>query len=162
MTLVEAQHSPEVPLAVDALTDLTTLIADVAWQLSGLATACEEYADAVEAARDRTRALLAEVAQMIVEGAAISVIVTGLTGGLGGGATAAAAAARVRSQAPRFYALLTALRAGVATGLQLGQGGPCANQCGVRRVHPGGRCLPEGEPHERRAHRVPGLAPRGV
>ena len=51
---------------------------------------------------------------MIVEGAAISVIVTGITGGLGGGATAAAAAARVRSQAPRFYALLVSLRAGVA------------------------------------------------
>ena len=114
IALVEAQHSPEVPLAVTALTDLATLIGDVAWQLSILADACEEYAEAVEATRERTRALLGEVAQMIVEGAAISVIVTGLTGGLGGGASAAAAAARVKSQAPRFYALLTALRAGVA------------------------------------------------
>ena len=51
---------------------------------------------------------------MIVEGAAVSVIVTGITGGLGGGATAAAAAARVRSHAPRFHALLVSLRAGVA------------------------------------------------
>ncbi|NPC40991.1 hypothetical protein [Nocardioides sp. zg-1230] len=115
ISLLEAQRSPEVPLAVDALTELTTLIADTAWQLSNLATACEEYAAAVEAARERTRALLAEVAQMIVEGAAISVIVTGLTGGLAGGAAAAAAAARVRSAAPRFYALLVALRASVAT-----------------------------------------------
>lgn len=113
--LLEAQRSPEVPLAVDALTELTTLIGDTAWQLSNLATACEEYAAAVEAARERTRALLAEVAQMIVEGAAISVIVTGLTGGLAGGAAAAAAAARVRAAAPRFYALLVSLRAGVAT-----------------------------------------------
>ena len=115
ISLLEAQRSPEVPLAVDALTELTTLIGDTAWQVSNLATACEDYAAAVEAARERTRALLAEVAQMIVEGAAISVIVTGLTGGLGGGATAAAAAARVRSAAPRFYALLVSLRAGVAT-----------------------------------------------
>ncbi len=114
VTLVEAQRSPEVPLAVGALADLATLCGDTAWQLSGLADACEEYADAVEATRARTRALVAEVAQMVVEGAAISVIVTGLTGGLGGGASAAAAAARVRSQAPRFHALLTALRAGVA------------------------------------------------
>ncbi len=114
ITLVEQQRSPEVPLAVDALTDLATLIGDTAWQLSHLATSCEEYADAVEAARERTRALLSEVAQMIVEGAAVSVIVTGLTGGLGGTATAAAAVARVRAQAPRFFALLTALRAGVA------------------------------------------------
>ncbi|WP_299925952.1 hypothetical protein [uncultured Nocardioides sp.] len=115
ISLLEAQRSPEVPLAVDALTELTTLIGDTAWQLSTLATACEEYAAAVEAARERTRALLAEVAQMIVEGAAISVIITGLTGGLGGGAAAVAAAARVRSAAPRFYALLVSLRSVVAT-----------------------------------------------
>lgn len=114
IALVQAQRSPEVPLAVDALTDLATLIGDVAWQLSGLADACEDYAAAVEATRERTRALLGEVAQMIVEGAAISVIVTGLTGGLGGSASAAAAAARIRTQAPRFSALLTTLRAGVA------------------------------------------------
>lgn len=115
LTLLEAQRSPEVPLAIDALTELTTLIGDTAWQLSALATACEDYAAAVESARDRTRALLAEVAQMIVEGAVISVIAAGLSGGLGGGAAAAAAAARVRSVAPRFYALLATLRAGVAT-----------------------------------------------
>lgn len=115
LTLLEAQRSPEVPLAVDAVTELTTLIGDTAWQLSALATACEDYAAAVESARDRTRALLAEVAQMIVEGAVISVIAAGLSGGLGGGAAAAAAAARVRSVAPRFYALLATLRAGVAT-----------------------------------------------
>lgn len=116
ITMLQAQHSPEVPLAVDALRDLGTLVGDTAWQLSRLADACEDYAAAVEATRERTRALLSEVGQMIVEGAAISVIVTGLTGGLGGAASVTAAAARVRSQAPRFYALLTTLRAGVATG----------------------------------------------
>lgn len=114
VTFVEEQHSPEVPFAVDALGDLTRLIGDTAWQLSDLALACEEYAAAVEETRDRTRTLLAEVAQMVVEGAVISVIITGLTGGVGGGATAVAAAARVRSHAPRFYALRVSLRAGVA------------------------------------------------
>ncbi|HEU4337315.1 MAG TPA: hypothetical protein VFR45_08390, partial [Nocardioides sp.] len=115
VTLVEAQRSPEVPLAVDALEELTRLIGDTAWQLSNLATACEDHAAAVEAARDRTRALLGEVAQMIVEGVAISMIASGLSGGLAGGAAGAAAAARVRSVAPRFYALLVTLRAGVTT-----------------------------------------------
>ncbi|MDZ5660641.1 hypothetical protein SFC79_02595 [Nocardioides sp. S-58] len=115
VALVELQRSPEVPLAVDALTDLGSLVGDTAWELSSVATACEEYADAVEAVRERTRALLAEIAQMIVEGAAVSAIVTGLTGGLAGGAALGAAAARVRAQAPRFHALLTALRAGVTT-----------------------------------------------
>ncbi len=99
ITMVQAQHSPEVPLAVDALGDLATLVGDTAWQLSRLADACEEYAAAVEATRERTRALLSEIGQMIVEGAAISVIVTGLTGG-SGAASVTAAAARVRSQAP--------------------------------------------------------------
>ena len=114
VALVQHQRSPEVPLAADALTELTTVIAEAAWQLGQLATACEEYADAVESARDRTRALLAEVGQMVVEGAAISVVVTGLSGGFGGGVAMAAAAARVRAQAPRFFTLLTAMRAGVA------------------------------------------------
>jgi len=113
--LLELQRSPEVPLAVDVLADLGAVVGDTAWQLASLGTACEDYAVAVEATRDRTRALLAEVAQMVVEGAAVSVLVAGLSGGTAGGAAAAAAAARVRALAPRFHALLTALRAGVAT-----------------------------------------------
>jgi hypothetical protein len=114
VALVEQQRSPEVPLAVGALTELTTVVGDTAWQLSELATACEEYADSVEAARERTRDLLTEVGRMVVEGAAMSVVITGVTGGFGGGAALAAAAARVRALAPRFFALLTALRAGAA------------------------------------------------
>ena len=53
---------------------------------------------------------------MVVEGAAISAVAAGLTGGLGGTAAAAAAAARIRAQAPRFHALLVALRTTVASG----------------------------------------------
>jgi hypothetical protein len=115
VALVELQRSPEVPLAVDALTGLGTLVGDTAWQLSSLATACEEYADAVEATHERTRALLEEIAQMVVEGVAISALCTAVTGGFGGGASAAAAVARIRDKFPRFYALLTALRTTVAT-----------------------------------------------
>lgn len=115
VALLQQQRSPEVPLAVDALGDLRTVVDDAAWQLGNLATACEDYADAVADARDRTRALLAEVAQMVIEGAAFSVVVTGLTGGFGGGAAAAAAVARVRAFAPSFYAVLAAVRAAAAT-----------------------------------------------
>lgn len=115
VALVEQQHSPEVPLAVDALTDLAGLVGDTGWQLSTVADACEEYAAAVEEARERTRALLAEIAQMVVEGAAVSALVAGVTGGLGGSAALGAAAARVRAQAPRFHALLLALRTGTTT-----------------------------------------------
>ena len=115
-SMVERQRSPEIPTALASLADVRTLISDVAAELAALAGACEEYAAAVEETHARTRALLAEVAQMLVEGAAISVIVGGLTGGLGGGATAAAAAARIRAQAPRFHALLVGLRATIAAG----------------------------------------------
>lgn len=115
VALLQQQRSPEVPLAVDALGDLRTVVGDAAWQLGNLATACEDYADAVADARDRTRALLAEVAQMVIEGAAFSAVVTGLTGGFGGGAAAAAAVARVRAFAPSFYAVLAAVRAAAAT-----------------------------------------------
>jgi hypothetical protein len=114
LALVEQQRSPEVPLAIDAMTDLGVLIGDTAWQLASFATTCDDYADAVEDVRARTRALLAEVAQMVVEGAAISVVVAGLTSGLGGGAAAGAVAARIRTQAPRFTAILVSLRATAA------------------------------------------------
>ena len=114
-TFLGHQRSPEVPLALSALDELATLIGDTAWQLDRLATACEDYAAAVEDAHARTRALLAEIGQMVVEGIALSAVVAGFTGGLGASASAGLALARVRAYAPRFHALLIALRAGTAT-----------------------------------------------
>lgn len=110
-TFLGHQRSPEVPLALDALEDLGTLVGDTAWQLSSLASACDEYATAVEETRERTRALLREVAQMAVEGVAMSAIASAV----GAGSVAAAAAAeRVRRVAPRFLALLAAFRSAAA------------------------------------------------
>lgn len=119
-TMMERQRSPEIPTALASLADLRSLVVDTAAELEAVGTACEDYAAAVDDAHARTRALLAEIAGMVVEGAAISVIIGGLTGGLGGSASAAAAAARIRAQAPRFQALLVGLRASVAaTGSRL-------------------------------------------
>lgn len=115
-SMVERQRSPEIPSALASLADVRTLTSDVATELAALAGVCEEHAAVVEETHARTRALLAEVAQMLVGGAAISVIIGGVTGGLGGGATAVAAAARIRAQAPRFHALLVGLRATIAAG----------------------------------------------
>ncbi len=113
---LEHQVSPEIPLALSALAELRSLIGDTADALVSVGTACEEYADAVRATHDRTRALLAEIGQMVVEGAVISAIVGGITGGLGAGAAGSAALARISAQAPRFHALLVGLRAtGTAT-----------------------------------------------
>jgi hypothetical protein len=113
-TMIERQRSPEIPTALAALADLRSLVVDTAVELEAVGLACEDYAAAVEDTHDRTRALLAEVAGMLVEGAAVSVIIGGLTGGLGASASAAAADARIRAQAPRFHALLVGLRATVA------------------------------------------------
>ena len=113
--LLEHQVSPEIPLALAAISDLRALVEDTADQLLALAGGCDDYAGAVEEAHARTRALLAEIGQMMVEEVAITAVVAGITGGLGGGAKAAAALARIRAQAPRFHALLTSLRAVVAT-----------------------------------------------
>lgn len=113
---LEQQVSPEIPLALAALAELRSLVGDTADALVAMGTACEEYADAVRATHDRTRALLAEIGQMVVEGVAISAIVGGLTGGFGAGAAGSAALARIGAQAPRFHALLVGLRAtGTAT-----------------------------------------------
>lgn len=114
-SLVEHQRSPEIPVVLACLADVRALVADTAEELLALGAACEDYATAVEDVHARTRALLSEIAQMVVEGAAISAVIAGLTGPLGGSAAAAAAAARVRAQAPRFHALLVALRTSVAT-----------------------------------------------
>ena len=115
VTLVERQRSPEIPTALACLADVRAMVTDVAAELSALGASCDDYATAVEETHARTRALLAEIAQMVVEGAALSVVVGGLTGGLGGGAAAAVAAARIRAYAPRFHTLLVGLRAAAAT-----------------------------------------------
>ena len=108
--LLEDQRSPEIPLALDAIADLRSWVSSTADDLLALADSCDDYATAVDDTRNRTRALLREVAQIVVEEASIAVIAAGLTGGLGGGVKAAAAAARIRAHAARFHALLVSLR----------------------------------------------------
>ena len=114
-SFVERQRSAEIPAALASLAEVRSSVGDVATELASLGAACEHYADTVEEVHARTRDLLAEIAQMVVEDAAISAIVGGLTGGLGGSATVAAAVAHVRAQAPRFHALLVGLRAAAVT-----------------------------------------------
>lgn len=107
---LEHQVSPEIPLALSALAELRSLVGDTADALVAVGTSCEEYADAVRATHERTRALLAEIGQMVVEGAVISAVIGGITGGIGAGAAGSAVLARIGAQAPRFHALLVGLR----------------------------------------------------
>lgn len=108
---LEHQVSPEIPLALAALEELRSLVGDTADALIAVGTSCEEYADAVRTTHERTRALLAEIGQMVVEGAVISAVVGGITGGIGAGAAGSAVLARIGAQAPRFHALLAGLSA---------------------------------------------------
>lgn len=103
------QTSPEIPLALDAVDELLGCVRGLGDELGELARMCDEYAAGVETAHERTRALLAEVAQMIVEGLVLSAAVGLITGGTASGAVASATVARVLETAPRFRALLFTL-----------------------------------------------------
>jgi hypothetical protein len=103
------QTSPEIPLALDALDELRGLVRALGDELGELARMCDDYAASVETAHERTRALLSEVAQMIVEGLVLSAAVGLITGGTASGAVASATVARVLETAPRFRALLVSL-----------------------------------------------------
>lgn len=103
------QTSPEIPLALDAVDDLRGSVRELGDEFGELARMCDEYAAGVETAHERTRALLAEVAQMIVEGPVLSAAVGLITGGTASGAVASATVARVLETAPRFRALLMTL-----------------------------------------------------
>lgn len=114
-SFVEAQRSPEVPVALACLDDVRDLVLSTADELAALGAACDDHAAAVEAVHDRTRALLEEIASMVVEGVAISALIGAVTGPLGGSAAAGALLARIREVAPRFHALLVALRVSVVS-----------------------------------------------
>jgi hypothetical protein len=103
------QTSPEIPLALDAVDDLRGSVREIGDEFGELARMCDEYAAGVETAHERTRALLAEIAQMIVEGLVLSAAVGLITGGTASGAVASATVARVLETAPRFRALLITL-----------------------------------------------------
>lgn len=106
----EDQQSPEIPLAVEATSQLRRTVLDLADQYAALAAACETYAADVEEKRAQLQALLAEVLAMVVEGVVISAAIGMITAGAGAAAGTAAVIARVIAQAPRFLAILTALR----------------------------------------------------
>ena len=106
--------SPEIPLALDALTELRALVSATADDLHALGAACSAYAVQVEAARGRLFTLLDEILQMVVEGVVISAAVGAITGGVGAGVSGTAVAARVSAQAPRFHLITDALRGSAA------------------------------------------------
>ncbi len=111
----DSQRSPEIPVAIDATTTLRRTIDDLAAQYAALAVSCESFALEVDAAHERTRALLREILAMVVEGVIISVAIGLISAGAGAIIGGSSVVARVAAQSPRFAAILTTLRAAAAT-----------------------------------------------
>lgn len=145
--LLGRQDSPEVPVAMEVVASLRSLVVTVADELLALGQACDDYADSVEETHDRTRALLAEIGRMIVEGVLVSAVVGAVTGGLGATGSVGATVARIRAQAPRFHALLVSARA--------------AGSAGASRVGTARDCLVKARGELERFARVPARSERG-
>ena len=104
------ERSPEIPLAIEATRELETTVRDVAAQYAALASACQQYADHVEAARQQIIELAEWLLEQFVEGVLISAAIGALTGGAGAGATMAAVLARLAAESPRFARIIETLR----------------------------------------------------
>ncbi|QZY29724.1 RNase A-like domain-containing protein [Nocardioides coralli] len=109
-TTLESQRSPEIPLAVDAASDLRATVDELADSCFGLGVKCEAYADAVEVRRAEVLALVHEVLRLVVEGVVIGAALAAVTAGAGAAVGLGAIAARVAKQSPRFLAVLASLR----------------------------------------------------
>ena len=115
------ERSPEIPLAIEATRELETTVRDVAAQYVALASACQQYADHVEAARAQIIEVAEWLLEQFVEGVLISAAIGALTGGAGAGASMAAVLARLAAESPRFARIIETLRslaAAVAAGVR--------------------------------------------
>ncbi len=111
---LDAEVSPEIPLAVAAIRDLSSRVDDLADQLVAMAVACETYADQVDAKRGDMLGMLRELAVELGVGAAIGVGLSFLSAGLAGPAAGAAGSARLAAAARELKGIVDALR--LATG----------------------------------------------
>ncbi len=107
---LDAQRSPEVPIALAAIADVAGAVRELAGHCVALAETCETYAAQVDAKREEILALVREILEMVVEGVLISVAIGLITAGAGALVGGGSVAARVAAQSPRFAAILGSLR----------------------------------------------------
>ena len=115
------ERSPEIPLAIAATRDLEDTVRDLAAQYAALASACTQYADHVEQARDEVIRLAEWLLEQFVEGVLISAAIGALTGGAAAGVSMSAVLARLAAESPRFARIIETLRslaAAVASGVR--------------------------------------------
>lgn len=111
-----SQRSPEVPLAVAAITDLGRSADDLAASCEALASHCDAYADAVEQQRAAIVSLVRQILLIVVEGMVIGALLGAVTAGAGTVVVSTAVVARVGLEMPRFASILATLR-GLTTGI---------------------------------------------
>ena len=103
-------------MAIDAITELRAAIGSVVDQYAALAGACDSYAATVEEKRREIVDLGLEVLRVLAEEAALTIGIGLVTAGVGAAGKGALAGARIAAYAPRFAAIVSALRAaGAAT-----------------------------------------------
>lgn len=101
--------SPEIPIAMVATEDLRARVEALADQLVAIGTACESYADQVDAKRAEMLDLLEELAIEIGVGAVVSGLLSALTAGAATPAAGAAGAARIAAASGRLRGILESL-----------------------------------------------------
>ena len=108
---LESQHSPEIPLATQALRDLRRAVLDLSSSLRSVGDACDEYAATVEEHRAIVEAILADLAVEAGLTLAAGAVVGFFTFGSGAAAGGAIAGWRIVSAAKKVLSTLRALEA---------------------------------------------------
>lgn len=108
--LLNAQKSPEIPLAVNAVTELKDAAVDLAEAFGDLASACDGYADVVDQQREVIKGILKELAIELGITATIGVITSFFTFGGGGAVAAGVATARAIKFAKRIIKAIDDIR----------------------------------------------------
>ena len=106
---LEEEVSPEVPLAVAATEDLRGRIEALADHLSALGSACEAYAEQVDAKREEMLDLLEQLAWELGIGAVVTGAIDFFTAGAATPAAGAAGAARLAAASARVRSILESL-----------------------------------------------------
>ncbi len=109
LAALEEEVSPEVPLAMAATADLRARCEALADQLGAIGTACESYADQVDAKRAEILDFLEEIAWELGIGAVVSGVLIAVTGGGATPVAGSAGAARVAAASARVRGILESL-----------------------------------------------------
>ncbi len=107
---LDEERSPEIPIAIAAITDLAAVTRDLAAECAGLGASCSDYAAAVQEQRaailDLVHDLLRDAVLIQMAGFALGFATAGTTNYAAG----ALNLAKISAEAPRFHRMIQTLR----------------------------------------------------